>query len=134
MELHILPHGNIRDTASVALGEVGDGARLMTAQEAVGNSDAHHKEWRRFALAILAADHAGAVALRVNTPRTKICAQPLRRNRGVTLPRKGPNLIKMLPGILFAFEPLDALCFGFLDLAHVLPQEIGPKNKKPTLA
>src|SRR5213075_2886618 len=37
MELHVLPHGDIRNAASMALGEISDGARLMTAQEAVGN-------------------------------------------------------------------------------------------------
>src|SRR6266403_3470419 len=104
----------------------------MTAQEAVGNSDSHHEERGRFAFAILAADHAGAVALRVNTPRTKIGAQPFRRNRSVPLPRKRPNLIKMFPGILLAFQPLDPLCFGFLNLAHApAPKRSALKTKNP---
>src|SRR5712672_172923 len=88
MKLKILPHGDVRDAARVALGEVRDGARLMTAQEAVGDSDADHKKRRGFTFAILTADHTDAVALRVNPPRTEICAQPLRRDRSVPLPRK----------------------------------------------
>src|SRR6266851_3320843 len=114
MQLHILSHRDVRYATRVWLGEVGDGARLLTAQEAVGDTDAHHKKRRGFAFAVLAADHAGAIALRVNTPRTKIRAQPFRRNGSMTQPRKRPDLIEMLPGILLAFEPLDALCFGFL--------------------
>src|SRR5260370_17965781 len=113
--------GNVRNAARVTLGEVGDGTRLLTAQKAVGNSDAHHEEVRRFAFAILSADHAGAVALRVNAPRTEVCAQPPRWNRSVPLPRKRANLVEMLPRILFAFQPLDALRFRFLDFAHVPP-------------
>jgi hypothetical protein len=31
MQLHVLPHRDIRHAASVALSEVGEGARLMTA-------------------------------------------------------------------------------------------------------
>src|SRR6202158_235015 len=127
MELHVLAHRNIRNAAGMALGEVGDGARLLTAQETVGNSDAHHKERRRFAFAILAADHAGAVALRVNAPRTKIRAQPFEWNRSVPLPRKRANLIEMLPGIFLAFQSLDALRFGFLHFAH----RDAPKTKNP---
>src|SRR6267378_3609778 len=131
VKLEILPHGNVRDAARVTLGEVRDRARLMTAQEAVGNSDAHHKEWRRFAFAILAADHAGAVSLGVNAPRTEIRTQPFRRDRSVPLPRKRPDLVEMLPGILLALQPLDSLCFGFLDFAHVLPWKCSVKTKNP---
>src|SRR5258707_2495614 len=131
MQLHVRPHRDVRNTARVALGEVGDGARLLTAQEAVGNSDAHHKERRRLAFAILAADHADAVALRVDAPRAKIRAEPFRRNRSVTLPRKRADLIEMLPGILLAFQPLHALRFGFLDFAHVC-SELAVLKPAPT--
>src|SRR5258705_2051719 len=88
MKLKILPHGDVRDAARVALGEVRDGARLMTAQEAVRDSDAHHKEWRSFTFAIPAADHAHAIALGVNAPRTEIRTKPFWRDRSVSLPRK----------------------------------------------
>src|SRR6267154_3983080 len=131
VKLEILPHRNICDAARVALGEVRDGACLMTAQEAVRDSDAHHEERRRFTFAILAADHTDAVALRVNPPRTEICAQPLRRDRSVPLPRKRPDFIEMLPGILLALKPLYALCFRFLDFAHVLPWKCAVKTKNP---
>src|SRR5216683_665658 len=127
VQLHVLPHRDVRNAARVALGEVGDGARLLTAQEAVGNSDAHHKERRRLAFAILAADHADAVALRVDAPRAKIRAEPFRRNRSVALPRKRADLIEMLPGILLAFQPLHALRFGFLDFAHICSELAGLK-------
>src|SRR6267154_2751549 len=119
MQLYVLPHGDVRDSTGVPLGEVGDGARLLTAQETVGNSDAHHKEWRRLPLAILAADHAGAVPLGVNAPGTKIGAQPFRRNRSMTLSRKLAYLVKVLPCILCTLEPLDPLRLGFLNFAHV---------------
>src|SRR5882762_7295309 len=69
VKLKILPHGDVRDAARVALGEVRDRARLMTAEEAIGDSDADHKKRRGFTFAIFSADHAGAVALRVNPPR-----------------------------------------------------------------
>src|SRR5258708_27908416 len=131
MQLHILPHGDIRNAASVALSEVGERAGLMAAQEAVGNSNAHHKERRRFAFAILAADHANAVALRVDAPRTEIRTQPFRWNRSVTLPRKRPDLIEVLPGILLSFQSLDALRFAFLDFAHLPPWNSTPKAKNP---
>src|SRR6267154_1478376 len=88
VKLKILPHGDVRDAARVTLGEVGDGARLMTAQEAVRDSDAHHKEWRSFTFAIPAADHAHAIALGVNAPRTEIRTKPFWRDRSVSLPRK----------------------------------------------
>src|SRR5260370_24158018 len=132
MQLHVLPHRDVRNTARVALGEVGDGAATAAEQEAVGNSDAHHKERRRLAFAILAADHADAVALRVDAPRAKIRAEPFRRNGSVTLPCERADLIEMLPGILLAFQPLHALRFGFLHFAHVC-SELTRLNPPPTV-
>src|SRR5260221_14442496 len=131
MQLHVLPHGDIRNAASVALSEVGERARLMTAQEAVGNSDANSDDRVRLAFAIVPADHAGAVALRVDAPGTKIRTQPFRWNRSVTLPRKPPDLIEMLPGILLPFQSLDALRFAFLDFAHLPPWNSAQKTKNP---
>src|SRR5260370_37698912 len=52
MQLHVLPHRNVRHPARVALAKDGDEPRLLTTQEAVGNADAHHKERRPLAFAV----------------------------------------------------------------------------------
>src|SRR2546423_4373579 len=36
----------------------------------------------------------------------------------------------MFPGVLLALQPLDALCFGFLDLIHVPTPKIRPEKEK----
>jgi hypothetical protein len=45
------------------------------------------------------------------------------------VPRKFADLINALPRILGSLEPFDALCLGFLLLAH---KKMAHKNKKPT--
>src|ERR1700675_237437 len=118
MQLHVLPHSNIRHAAPVLLCDISDRAQLRAAQNSVRNPDAHHEKRRRFPFTVRAADHPLPVALRVNAPRTKIGPQPLWRNRGVALPREFANLVNALPRVLGSLEPLDALCLGFLLLAH----------------
>ncbi len=36
----------------------------------------------------------------------------------MALPRKTPNLVNAIPGVLRSFEAFDALCLGFFDLGH----------------
>src|ERR1700690_2637431 len=118
MQLHVLPHSNIRHAAPVLLRDISDRAQLFAAQNSVGYPDAHHKIRRRFPFAVCAADHSQPVALRVNPPGTKIGAQPFRRNRSMPAPRKFADLVNALPRILGSLEPFDALCLGFLLLTH----------------
>jgi hypothetical protein len=47
----------------------------------------------------------------------------------VALARKFADLVNTLPSILGPLEPLDALCLGFLKIAH---EKMALKNKKPT--
>ena len=83
----------------------------------------------RFPVASVPADHAIPIALRVNSPRSKISPEPFRRHGRVSLPRESANLVNAVPGILGSFEPFDPLRFGFLDR---LTPYLGSKNKKPT--
>jgi hypothetical protein len=47
----------------------------------------------------------------------------------VALAREFADLVNALPRILGSLEPLDALCLGFLLLAH---KKLALNNKKPT--
>ena len=81
VQLNVLPHREIGDAAGVAAGEVGDGSQLVRSQQAVGNANSHHEERQRQSLAVLAANHSHAVALRVDAPPAEVGSNPLRRNR-----------------------------------------------------
>ena len=119
VQLNILADGNVGNTASVAFGEIGDRARLLAGEQAVGNANAHHKKRHGPAFAVFAANYADSVALGVNAPGTKVRAKPFRRNGTMALAGEFLDFVEMLPGVLFAFQPLDALCFGFFDLSHL---------------
>src|ERR1700688_3628967 len=113
MQLNVLANGDVRDAAAVFFREVRDGAHLLAAHQAVGNTDAHHKKRHGLAFAIFAANYADAVALGVNAPGTKIGAQPFGRNGIESGAGELLDLIEMVPGIFGTLEALDALGFGF---------------------
>src|SRR4029450_2905813 len=98
---------------------VGDGSELRRFNDAVGNPDADHEVPDGLALAALAADRAGAVALGVDAPPAKVRSQPLGRARVPALEGEALDLGVRLPGIQLPLEPLDALRLRFLHgLAH----------------
>src|SRR5208283_766875 len=72
VQLDILAHGQIGGATGIAAGEIGDGAELIGAQKAVGNSNAEHEERQGTPYAALATHDAGAVALRVNSPPAEV--------------------------------------------------------------
>jgi hypothetical protein len=62
-----------------------------------------------------------AVTLGVNAPAAEIRGQPLGRNGIVAEAGERANFVEMVPGVFFAFETLDALCFGFFGGGHFFP-------------
>ena len=104
-----------REAAVVVLAQVvGDGAELIRTEESVWNTDSHHEALQGAPLAILAANHARPVPLRVNAPPAEIGAKPFRRNRLKSLARKTPYFVECLPRILGALQSFDSLGFSFL--------------------
>ena len=119
MELKVLTHGDVGDAAAMPLGEVGDRSELGRLDDAVGNPDADHEVPDGLALAALAADRAGAVALGVDAPPAKVRSEPLGRDRVPALAGEALDLGVSLPGIQLPLEPLHALRLRFLHgLAH----------------
>ena len=94
--------------------QIGHGAHLAGANEAVRNPDPHHEVRHGFALAALTPHGAHPVTLRVHTPRPEIRAQPFGRNGLVPVAGKAPDLFQALPRVLLALEALRALGFCFL--------------------
>jgi len=70
------------------------------------------KKWRRFAFAIFTADHAGAVALRVNPTNENTCLAIPVESRGMPLSRN-PDLINA-PKHFSRLQPFNPLRLGFL--------------------
>ena len=139
VQLHVLPHGDVSHAACVTLGKIGNRASLRDGQKSVGDADPHHEVRHGLAFAVLAADDADAVALRVNAPRAEVGAHPLRRNRRKARTRELLDLVEMLPGVLLALQSLDALCFRFFDFRSSLvslwknpcPKLVAQKQKSP---
>src|SRR5579884_2852749 len=104
MQLNVLTNGEIGDPAGVALRQLSNRAQLMREQMTIGNANAHHEIRRAAPLAAFTADCPYAIALRIHTPRTKVSAQPLRRDRVEALAGERANFIESLPGIFLAFE------------------------------
>ena len=114
VQLNVLPHGEIGDAAGVAAGQTGDGSQLVRSQQAVGNANPQHEERQRQPLAVLAADHPRAIALRVNSPPAEVGPNPFRRNRVEAFPRKAANLGQPFPGIHGALQAFRPFALWFL--------------------
>jgi hypothetical protein len=129
MKLDVLTNGDVGYAASVSLGKVGENADLLARENAVGDANTDHEVLGGFAFAIFTANYAEAVALRVDAPSAEIRADPLRRDGGVAAAGELANLVKMVPGILFAFEAIDALGFGLCDSGHGFGTLVGTPGK-----
>ena len=121
VELNVLADGEVCNVVAVLGRESGDGANLLAGEETVGDADAHHEEGSGLPFSARAADNAETVALSVNAPRTEIGAEPFRGNGGVALASELADFVEMEPGILLAFEALDALGFRFFVGGHLVP-------------
>ena len=113
---HVVPEQTMYEvggSAGIFLGDVGDGSELVRMEQAVGDADAHHEEWQCLAFAVLAADHSGAVPLRVHAPPAEVCAQPFGRDGIEAFAGELADVVEPFPGILFPLQPLDPLCFRF---------------------
>ncbi len=130
MELDVLSDCDIGGVAGVFLHHVGDGSQLVRQQTAARNANADHEVRKSLAFATRPADRAHSVSLGVHAPKTKVGAEPLRRNRLVPLAREGADFIQAFPRVFLALESLDPLGLGFLDFgAHRSPF---PQKEKPT--
>src|SRR5438552_9505010 len=132
VQLHVLPHSDIRNAAAIVFCQASQYANLIATQNAVWNTNAHHKKLGGFSLSIFSAHYTHTVALRVNTPRTEIRTQPFLRNRRVSITSKRANFVQVVPGELFALQALNALCLGFFYLSHLpFPFELRSCKYKP---
>ena len=121
MQLNVLPHREVGDAARIAPSDAGDGSQLVGLQQAVGNSNPHHEERQGPSLAVLAAHHSRAIALRVDSPPAEVRADPLGWNRVEAFARKPANLGQTVPRIHRALQSFDFLRFGFFDrICHKL--------------
>ena len=118
MKLHVLANGDVCHAASVLFRQTRDGSRLGAGQQSVGNADAHHKVRYGFAFAIFAANHTDAIALGVDSPRAEVGAHPRGRDRRKAGTGELFDLVKVFPGVYFAFKALDALRFCLCDFGH----------------
>src|SRR5262249_26962084 len=80
VELNVLARGNVGDAAAVLFGQSRNFTHLIAAQQPIRNANAHHKKLRGVPFSIFSPDNTESVALRVNSPRTKIRAGPFRWN------------------------------------------------------
>src|SRR5579864_1351299 len=114
VELNVLADGKVGAAAGVPLRNSGNGAQLIGAKNAVGDANAEHEIVGGSAFAILAADRAHAIALRVDAPPAEINAGPFGQHGGTALAREFANFLERFPGILAALQTLDALRLRFL--------------------
>src|SRR5260370_29790882 len=101
MQLDVLPNGDVGNSSRKTAGKVRDGSELLRGEQAIGDPDTNHEEGHRLAFAAFAPDHAGSVALRLNTPPAEVRAQPFRWNGVKPGARETANFIESFPGILF---------------------------------
>src|SRR5579864_7411261 len=81
-------------------------------------------------LATLAANRAAAITLCLHTPRRKVSAQPLGRDRVESLAGELADFIEVLPRVLLAFEALHTLRFRFCyGWCHDSPTKSPEKQK-----
>src|SRR5271156_1009006 len=126
VKLNVLAPSEASNAAAIFFGEVRNGAKLVRVEQAVWDTDAHHEKRHSLSFTAGAADSSGTVALRIDAPPSKVCAEPFGRNRVVPLAGKAPYFREILPGIQRSFQPLDFLGFCFFGVHRL------PKNKKPT--
>src|ERR1700723_1355490 len=99
VELNILTHGEVSDTESVFLCEVGNRSKLVRAKQTIRDTDTNHKIRHGFAFTAVAGNHAGAVSLRIDAPPAEIRAEPFWWNRGVAFAGEAADFREALPGI-----------------------------------
>ena len=115
VQLDILAHRQVSGCARIFLGDVGDGSQLVSMEQAVRNTDAHHEEREGLPFSVLAADHAHSITLGVNAPPAEICAQPFGRDGVEAFAGELADIVEPFPGIFLALQALDPLGFCFLD-------------------
>ena len=108
--------------------------KLVGMKQAVGNADAHHEERQRLAFAVLPADHAGAVALRVNAPPAEISAQPLGSDGIEAFAGELADVVEAFPRILLALQALDPLACSLRFCNCVCHKSFGPQKNPPPVA
>src|ERR1700736_315236 len=118
MQLNILAYGDVGIAAAIFFGDGGDQASLSAGENAVGDANANHEICGGFSFAVGAADDPDAIALGVDAPGAKVSAGPLGWNGVASCFSELANFVKMLPGVFFFFETLDALHFGFFSNSH----------------
>src|SRR5260221_1786249 len=101
MELNVLPNGDVRYAAAIIFRNCRQFARLRRRHQSIRNPKAHHELLRRALFSTYSANDAEAIALRVYSPCAEIGAEPLRRNRAMSLARKFANFVEVFPGELF---------------------------------
>src|ERR1700704_2638747 len=115
MQLDILAHRNIGNTAGILFCQTGNRTQLRRVDKSIRQANAQHEVRRRPALASYAADSAATIALRVNTPPAEVCFYPGVGNGRESLPRELADFLKTFPGVLLKLEALSPLGFRFLD-------------------
>ena len=135
VQLNVLTHRNIGDSARILLRKVSDCVQLLRSEQTVGDANTHHEKLRRLPFAAHATGNPGSVALGVYAPGTEIRPEPLGRDGTEPIAGERADFVEVLPGILFPFEPLHLLRFGFLDFGHwscLFRCKNRCKKKKPT--
>ena len=113
VQLNILAHGNVGDTAAVLFREMGDGADLFAAQQTVGDANTHHEKRQGLAFAVFAAESRPGHRPACTCPRNGNTCPPFRRDGLEAVAGELLNLVEMVPGVFGALEALDALGLGF---------------------
>src|SRR6185437_5904139 len=85
----------------------------MRKKNPVRNANAQHEIRDRLADAAFTAEHAVAIALRIDTPPAQVGSHPFRRNGFVAPLGELPDFLQALPRILFLFQPFRARRSGF---------------------
>jgi len=119
VELDVLPHREVGDSARVPLRQARDRPELVGDEPAARDPDPHHEVREGLTLSAFAADGADTVALRVDPPPPEVRPEPLRRDRLETLAGEAPDLAERLPRVQLLLETLDPLRLGLRDcIAH----------------
>src|SRR4029077_10067034 len=101
---------------------------LVGTQQTVGNPDSHHEALQRAAFPALTSGYARPISLGVHAPPAKIGPNPLRWDGVEPLAREASDFFQTFPGVLGAFEALDALRFGFFRcVCHKLARLLVPR-------
>src|SRR5450631_682045 len=132
MQLDVLANSDVRQIAGVLFSDVSDHAKLVRAEQPVGDADAHHEVLGGFALATDSADSTHAIALGVDAPPLEVGGCPLGGDAGAPFPGKGAHFVESLPRVLFALQAFGFLCFRLF--YWNIARHFSPGNRKPALS